>query len=61
MLMGIVGPCGSGKTTLAKMLAGRVKPSSGEIRINGKVVGTTDQELPVSVNKNSPLMRALAV
>lgn len=32
----IVGPSGCGKTTLLKLLAGLLKPSRGEIRINGK-------------------------
>lgn len=32
------GPNGSGKTTLSKILCGLIKPSSGEIRLNGVVV-----------------------
>lgn len=34
----LVGPNGSGKSTLCKILCGLLKPSSGEIRLNGKVV-----------------------
>jgi len=33
--MAIVGPSGSGKTTLARCIAGREKPTSGEVRCTG--------------------------
>jgi len=43
----ILGPSGSGKTTLLRMIAGFLKPTSGEIFINGKAVSS------VASNKRS--------
>lgn len=34
----VIGPNGSGKTTLMKMIAGLIRPQSGEIRISGKSI-----------------------
>jgi Cu-processing system ATP-binding protein len=36
---GIIGPNGAGKTTLLKLLLGLSHPTSGELRIDGKLVG----------------------
>lgn len=36
-LLGIVGPSGCGKSTILSLIAGLLKPSSGEILIGGKV------------------------
>jgi ABC-2 type transport system ATP-binding protein len=43
--IGIVGPNGAGKTTLLRVMAGILKPSHGEVSIQGSVVSMIDQGL----------------
>ncbi len=38
-IIGLLGPNGSGKTTMIKMLAGLLKPEEGNITVDGKQIG----------------------
>jgi heme exporter protein A len=43
-VLAIFGPNGAGKTTLLKMLAGGLKPTSGEVRIGGLPIHSLDRD-----------------
>ena len=42
-VLGLVGESGCGKSTLGRMLLGLMPPSSGEIRLEGRSLATTDR------------------
>jgi len=49
-ILGIIGQNGSGKTTLTKLLNGLLKPSSGEVLVNGiSTNGRTVQEMSAHI------------
>jgi ATP-binding cassette subfamily C protein len=43
-IVAVIGPSGAGKTTLARMLAGALTPSAGEVRLDGFELGHWDPE-----------------
>ena len=53
-ILGLLGPNGSGKTTTIGMLLGLLKPTSGEILINGKKLEGNRIEILEQINFISP-------
>lgn len=45
-IYGLVGNNGCGKTMLMKCICGFIKPSSGEVEVDGKVIGRDEDYLP---------------
>ncbi len=57
-LVGVIGPDGAGKTTFMRMLAGSLKPTEGQIWINGKTFQESRLELKADVGYLSQISQA---
>ena len=53
-ILGLLGPNGSGKTTTIGMMLGLLKPSNGEIKIDGKKIEENRIEILKKINFISP-------
>jgi ABC-type branched-subunit amino acid transport system ATPase component len=61
-LVGVMGPNGSGKTTLFNLIAGALRPDSGQIRFAGRAIGglAPHQVCAQGVARTFQLVRAFA-
>ena len=57
----LLGPSGCGKTTMLRMIAGFEKPTSGEIRIDGHVVSSSDTFVPPEKRELGMVFQSYAV
>ena len=53
-IVGIVAPSGYGKTTLGKIIAGYIKPVTGEVLLNGKNISETKGFNPIQMAHQHP-------
>ena len=60
-IVGILGPNGSGKSTLIKMMAGVLKPTSGQITINGYPVGVNTKKIVSYLPERTYLDKSMTI
>lgn len=57
----LLGPSGCGKTTLLKLIAGFLRPDTGEIRIGDTVISTPHEMLPPDRRQMSMVFQSYAI
>ncbi len=57
----LLGPSGCGKTTMLRIIAGFEKPTTGEVRIDGKVVSSKDVFVPPEKREIGMVFQSYAV
>lgn len=60
-VLGILGPNGQGKTTLLNVIVGFLKPSSGEVKVNGLRVGSETKKVVSFLQEKSNLSKRMDV
>ncbi|TGD95116.1 ABC transporter ATP-binding protein [Methylobacterium nonmethylotrophicum] len=57
----LLGPSGCGKTTTLRMIAGFVRPTSGTIRLDGRVISSSEAVLPPERRGMSMIFQSYAI
>src|SRR4026207_629779 len=60
-LVCLLGPCGCGKTTTLRLIAGFIEPSEGEIRVGDRLVSSPANTLPPERRNMSMIFQSYAV
>ncbi|RFB79785.1 ABC transporter ATP-binding protein [Methylovirgula sp. 4M-Z18] len=61
LLVCLLGPSGCGKTTTLRLIAGFIKPTAGEIRVEGKVISATGWAEPPERRSMSMIFQSYAL
>src|SRR5689334_18919956 len=57
----LLGPSGCGKTTTLRLIAGFLRPDSGEVRIDGAILSSTSLHIPPELRNMGMVFQSFAV